>query len=53
MRKISSLRVMTAFRNISNALDAASAVIRIFVFILVLCQAILLLRDAKSTLDKT
>lgn len=48
MKNFNNIKLLSSFREISNILDIISGAIRIFAFILVVLQGILLIRDAKK-----
>ena len=48
MKKFNNIKLLSSFREISNILDIISGAIRIFAFVLVVLQGILLIRDAKK-----
>lgn len=50
MKNFNNLKMVSSFREISNALDVISNVIRIFTFILVILQGILLIKDSKKNI---
>ena len=48
MKNFNSIKLLTSFREISNVLEIVSIEIKIFAFVLVILQGILLIRDSKS-----
>lgn len=48
MKFFNNVKLVSSFREISNVLDIVSGVIRIFAFVLMLLQAILLIKETKS-----
>lgn len=52
MKNFNNIKLLSSFREISNILDIISGAIRIFAFVLVVLQGILLIRDAKKELSQ-
>lgn len=50
MKHYNNLKLVSSFREISNALDIISNAIRIFAFALVILQGILLVKETKKDL---
>lgn len=48
MKHFNNIKLVTSFREISNALDIISNAIRIFAFVLIIFQAILLVKETKK-----
>ena len=48
MKNFNSIKLLSSFREISNVLEIVSIAIKIFAFVLVILQGILLIRDSKS-----
>lgn len=53
MKYFNSLKLVSSFKEISNVLEVISAAIRIMTFALVILQGILVIRDAKTSIDKS
>lgn len=48
MKFFNNVKLVSSFREISNVLDMISGAIRIFAFVLMLLQAILLIKETKK-----
>ncbi|MDE5984183.1 MAG: hypothetical protein K2H13_02885 [Eubacterium sp.] len=48
MKFFNNVKLVSSFREISNVLDIVSGAIRIFAFVLMLLQAILLIKETKN-----
>ncbi|MCH5321207.1 MAG: hypothetical protein J1E36_05550 [Eubacterium sp.] len=51
MKHFNNLKLLSSFREISNVLDIVSGVIRIIVFVLVVLQGILLIKETRKDLQ--
>ena len=51
MKHFNNLKLVSSFREISNVLDIIAGVIRIFVFVLIILQGILLVKETKKDLQ--
>lgn len=49
MKYFNSIKLLSSFREISNILEIVSAAIRIFAFVLIILQGILLIKEAKTS----
>lgn len=47
MKNFNSVKLLSSFREISNVLEIMSIAIKIFAFVLVVLQGVLLIRDSK------
>ncbi|MDD6728506.1 MAG: hypothetical protein PUE08_04710 [Eubacteriales bacterium] len=47
MKYFNSIKLLSSFREISNILEIVSAAIRIFAFVLIILQGILLIKETK------
>lgn len=47
MKNFNSLKLLSSFREISNVLEIVSIAIKVFAFVLVILQGILIIRDSK------
>ena len=48
MKKLNTLKLLSSFREISNILEIVSIAIKIFAFVLIILQGIMLIRDNQS-----
>lgn len=47
MKNFNSVKLLSSFREISNVLEIVSIAIKIFAFVLLVLQGVLLIRDSK------
>ncbi|MBR2134254.1 MAG: hypothetical protein IJ851_06035 [Eubacterium sp.] len=52
MKHFNNVKLVSSFREISNVLDIVSMTIRIFTAVLIVLQALLLIRDVKNKTDR-
>lgn len=48
MKKLNTLKLLSSFREISNILEIVSIAIKIFAFVLIILQGIMLIKDNQS-----
>lgn len=47
MKYFNNIKLLSAFREVSNVLEIVSTAIRIFAFVLIVLQGVLLIRETK------
>lgn len=53
MKYFNNMKLVSSFKEISNVLDIISVIVRLVTFALVILQGILVIRDAKISIEKS